>query len=952
MKSAFILYLIFVSAVISNVQFKINNLEDGCNIELPKNKNTGKNHGEDSFKTTPLSLSVADGVGGCKFSSKFLSSLVVAEATQVCLKNKQEDVKNESLKDFESRLLTAINLGINKFAESVSNAWEKKKEKETIDSSYCVLIDTLIPADTFTTTTTFITAFIDNSIKKTPKIKILQKGDSLLAIFRLKNNTLNNKAQFYELSFVTSDQQVEFNKPFQFISESNDLINKNNHMVFEKEILVGDIVIVGSDGLFDNVHVSLLTLYVNMLVKMYVLSKENELVNDGLFIPFVNDLYALFQKKKTLLEDEIQAQRPANVNHPTIEEESKNLRSSIRKSLEIQKNLFNDKKNPFNGEIKDNNDNQNSEVNLTLPNADFNKRQNNAYYKKNLFLLSSNVGQNTQAQDQKNLQNFQKNINQDENHDSSVVKDNSSVQSGFLNSSLEKFNKQNPESCLVLPKQEETEIVSKSNVVNQNKHRRQKPLIDPNYNLNESQEINPNPEKTNQQSKQNEQLSVKNNFIRKPTFSNNEAVSARKNTGNSNNSIKNKEQKCTENKLKNKNKVLEENKPKILAKRYLMYKTNINPKQLPDVFSPTNKLEIKINKTNSSKTENDQNNNKNKSRINPLFKQKNNEQELNPSVGTLGDNGELSIDEKIILEKQNTEFSFNQPNPNPNEQNNPTGNFLKQNNPQLIGNQKPSDVFVNQYRINKVRHKTGIDNTLGSGNNEITRVIKEPYSRKIIFQKKVDSKIEADILLKEILLEFLRLNPIALIGLKQIRSREQKDKMKPTETDQELDPAVLEFMNSHFYFSDSELELFNKKFDATQFSNVIGKVAKYTAMKIEGRHPFFPSVFCLKNAKETGISYPCMGKDDDISLVAALVINKEFKPFNFEEQSKLLVSSEIESMKNLSTELDTFMDFQINKIQQFKLVKDDEGQNTYRKQSKIGPIILKSKKLIDFQMIV
>lgn len=998
MKSAKILYLIFVSAVISDVQFKIKNLEDGCNIELLKDKKTGRNRGEDSFKTTPLSLSVADGVSSCPFSSKYLSSLLVAETTQVCLQNKQGDIEVESTDDFRKRLLGVINSKIHDFAKSVGTVWSQKKEKIKNFS-------TIIPLDMLITSTTFITAFIDNSNKETSKIKILQKGDSSLAIFRPTKSSKGD-GWFYKLSFVTSDQQNVFNQPFQFTSEPSLSDNPKYDAVFEKEIQVGDIVIVGSDGLFDNVHVSLLTLYVNMLAKMYVLSKETELVDEALFYRFVDDLYTLFNQKKDSLIRLIEAERSKNMNQSINQEAINKLKNQVQKSHDqIQNGVLNfynhdqnylkklrivpDPVSKFN--VQNLLEKKNDDLQQTKD--FFGRRQTEAALKKALGFVSSNEVKNNPIQAQQINQELNKskinlfpvekskytlpNINSQPKTDLSKP---SLVNSNLIPEEFKTIQKKintgifkNQLTQLELLKYQRDTDSFQNNLgkkFNQGSTNRQ---INPSnlpfdlkyqFNPNEMQEIERNRDIPKQ----------KIDFYGKGTLSNKKLNSLNQETRSSGNLIYNQELKKNIESGKTKQdqfgsikfpikitpmftkaKLPNEKPSENPTIRQLFLKPKLATIKLPHAFnlSKKNRNLVKGDKKYSDSVSGGPTNNGLQSIISPSFQQKTNDKNVDPLEISFGDNGRLSEDAEQILKQQNMDFSFGK-----NQFSKKNVNKDEQINQANIEDNKTLEHQVKQFRIIKNRPPTDKDKKVDPEDNQFNNLIEKQDLRKSSIKtkqqssiqgtSKQDTKMSPNILFEQIFGDFLTLDLISIIGLKQILKRKQKNSMSAKETDQELDSTVLDFVDSHFYFSVQELNIFYKKFDATQFSNVIGKTAKRITEPMGGRPLFYPSVFYLKSLKETDVNYPCTAKDDDISLVAALVINKnENDPFYFEDQSELLEFMENELMVELSGELNTFMDYQINQIR-----IEDEQENNNRQQRAILSSTIKRKSIKDFKMIV
>lgn len=93
-----------------------------------------------------------------------------------------------------------------------------------------------------TGTSTLVIVTLDNEKKVMRSANI---GDSGYMILR------KNAARTYELIFRSEEQQHSFNFPFQIGTRGDDPAGAE---VQSHEVLPGDVVIVGSDGLFDNLY--------------------------------------------------------------------------------------------------------------------------------------------------------------------------------------------------------------------------------------------------------------------------------------------------------------------------------------------------------------------------------------------------------------------------------------------------------------------------------------------------------------------------------------------------------------------------------------------------------------------------------------------------------------------------------------------------------------------------
>lgn len=83
-------------------------------------------------------------------------------------------------------------------------------------------------------------------------LSVANLGDSGLRLFsRWSSDDADGESHSYRLRFATQEQQHEFNFPFQLGAESTDRVS--DAMTTQLEVRNGDIVLLGSDGLFDNV---------------------------------------------------------------------------------------------------------------------------------------------------------------------------------------------------------------------------------------------------------------------------------------------------------------------------------------------------------------------------------------------------------------------------------------------------------------------------------------------------------------------------------------------------------------------------------------------------------------------------------------------------------------------------------------------------------------------------
>ena len=297
MKAKIIFILIAINRLSCNLVFKVSTTQDGYFSEFKKYKHTGTDRGEDSFSTSATGLTVTDGIGGCEFSSKFISQTL---ANKVNLLNTNLDQlfkkENFNSQNYRNLILIAVKLVVNNYWENNQKVWSKFIDD---NRSY----QELIPINSLITSSALITIAIDNISQKKTTIKIFQKGDCLLGIFR-KSFSEDNTSFYYTLDFLTPEQQTEFNMPYQFTGMSH-FSNLEGDAGFEQIINVDEIVMLGSDGLFDNVPTSVLTFCVNYLFKVFAGQDFSQVYFKDLLLDFADDLYSKLNFDQFLIRDSV-----------------------------------------------------------------------------------------------------------------------------------------------------------------------------------------------------------------------------------------------------------------------------------------------------------------------------------------------------------------------------------------------------------------------------------------------------------------------------------------------------------------------------------------------------------------------------------------------------------------------------------------------------------------------
>lgn len=262
------LWLILFWAVSAKLFFRIRKLKEGSIIPYPKSKNVNRLVFEDWFNATPAVMSVADGIGGVRFPTSHFAQVITNQVTQF-LFNNQEAVYPES-KDFEAAVSEHAINEIDNFNSNLRQAIESSANEISQKLGRTISIN----EQNFMAAATFISAAIENLPNETSRLNIFQKGDSGMIIFKIKKHSEEVNAYHYEPTYVSREQSYKFNMPFQF---SNSKTSPMHQSVEKQEIQKGWIVLMGSDGLWDNLSLGFITYLLNY--SLY-LSLKGELTKD------------------------------------------------------------------------------------------------------------------------------------------------------------------------------------------------------------------------------------------------------------------------------------------------------------------------------------------------------------------------------------------------------------------------------------------------------------------------------------------------------------------------------------------------------------------------------------------------------------------------------------------------------------------------------------------------
>lgn len=287
-------------------QFAIGNLENAAaNLEKPKPNKKGKyKGGEDSVAVSPTFLAVADGISGVETTSKYLSNLLVNQCALEVIVNQFDSSKK---KQEPSKL--------------IEDCLQKQKDlysqhvKQVFKKVYEVYEQVPYEVNDLTASTTFVSmllledpnpqatsASIDPQEKREPNltIQLTQVGDSLARIYGLQKS---GDRFYFARVFGSKEQQSFFNCPYQISSvffnpeqieklkirfPDNQHKNELDHLAEIKpevastyiKVKPGDVVIIGSDGLFDNLSDADIEVALNLLLNKGFSGNLKDLVID------------------------------------------------------------------------------------------------------------------------------------------------------------------------------------------------------------------------------------------------------------------------------------------------------------------------------------------------------------------------------------------------------------------------------------------------------------------------------------------------------------------------------------------------------------------------------------------------------------------------------------------------------------------------------------------------
>jgi hypothetical protein len=338
-----LIYLLITGAI-SDLAFKFDSVDDRASIpDLGKGfKGISGLNGEDYSVTWKKGIVVTDGVSSSTYPSSDFAEILALSVAR--LLNHPKEVKPTSSEKYEKILVKAIVDSLNEYQFRFFSSLIKFSTDYEVDS---------LKLNNFNyhSSSTLISAQITNNEKKENILRVFQKGDSRLAVFR-KTLNASKEGYYYKLHHILEEQQHYFNCPYQFQNLRN-AYNVVNQKIFNLEIFKDDIIVAGSDGLFDNLFIGYLNHFINFLI--YLSFEDNGLSQDSTedkimtqikaYVDYLQNEYPIFiqgENGKTTLEKNVEKQIDIGTKARLFLENYKSIMteteiSTLEETLNIEK---------------------------------------------------------------------------------------------------------------------------------------------------------------------------------------------------------------------------------------------------------------------------------------------------------------------------------------------------------------------------------------------------------------------------------------------------------------------------------------------------------------------------------------------------------------------------------------------------------------------------------------
>ena len=273
-------------------------------IKSPKDKNLDEKVYEDAAKATPLALTVADGVGGWAFNSRYMASILVDTFAKTIHEAKEHNIMYSPLKTVDilaDPLFNSVKeydgilerTAFFELALLTKNNELNEKQKERLNNLKNKTIYGL--KHNLGGGSTLVGAYLKQT-NSGPALNIVQAGDSLTLVMKQKQSS---GRIYYYPEMITDDMQDIFNAPksmntaeIQFIrsmllhecsigENQPDFLNKMYKKIIDESlneievpVETTDLIIMGSDGLFDNIPSPLIAIFIQFVLACLELAKE------------------------------------------------------------------------------------------------------------------------------------------------------------------------------------------------------------------------------------------------------------------------------------------------------------------------------------------------------------------------------------------------------------------------------------------------------------------------------------------------------------------------------------------------------------------------------------------------------------------------------------------------------------------------------------------------------
>ena len=246
-------YLFFAFFVTTTLRFDVQK-NSAAYFQFKKLDKTSINEmGEDAIQVSPWALSNSDGVSSYLFHTHFIAQALANGFQLSVLGDFLLDKITDQFNDVIANKMAYHSESLRDFTINFANQANRSLGNNLIFSE-----QELAQGATFTG------SFLTVNELSVPVLKVAQKGDSLVRVFSKTTNPTNGKMS-YSMTFGTTEQQEFFNCPYQFNTMDSIENNANKFANFDVLIKEHDIVVMGSDGYFDNVSDGLTLFLINYL---------------------------------------------------------------------------------------------------------------------------------------------------------------------------------------------------------------------------------------------------------------------------------------------------------------------------------------------------------------------------------------------------------------------------------------------------------------------------------------------------------------------------------------------------------------------------------------------------------------------------------------------------------------------------------------------------------------